>query len=223
MIHAQKVGAALLPAKKVGAPLDGPTFFTQTQKRLERQKRPQKGWTVPSFCTRQERRSNLSWMKKGWGVIRFGREAQKRLERRCRTGKRSDRRDAQARRSNLFDDMVFVFPDGSDAPTFSPTPKGWSVGRFLKKVGASSLCKGKGWSVAPARRKGWSAANTCLKGWCVVTVCEKGWSVAKRLERRALLGKRWSVAPPRRSNLLDLFWTQRRSDLLQHRARRSNL
>ncbi len=102
MIHAEKVGAALLPAKKVGAPLDGPTFFTQTQKRLERQKRPQKGWTVPSFCTRQERRSNLFWMKKGWGVIRFGREAQKRLERRCRTGKRLDRRDAQARRSHLF-------------------------------------------------------------------------------------------------------------------------
>ena len=85
MIHAQQVGAALLPAKKVGASLDGPTFFTQTQKRLERQKLPQKGWSVPSFCTRQERRSNLFWTKKGWGVILIAREAQKRWERRSRT------------------------------------------------------------------------------------------------------------------------------------------
>ncbi len=134
LIHGQKVGASLLSVKKVGPSLDGPTFFATQLKRLERYKCSRKGWTVPPFCTRRERRSNLFWMKKVWGVIRIAREAQKGWERRSRTCKRLERRCTCSRRSNLF---------------LHRKTKGWSVkksGTRCKRLERRAIYR-KGWSV----------------------------------------------------------------------------
>jgi hypothetical protein len=94
-----------------------------------------------------------------------------------------------------------------DAPTFSCTgkqkvgasrcrefaTKGWSVGRFIEKVGASSIHELKGRIVAPMPRKGWTVGDAQEKGWSVISGPAKGWSVTQRLERRSILTEGWSV------------------------------